>query len=167
MIEIVKGDLLDSKEKYIAHQCNCLTQNSAGTAKAIFDKYPYADTYTRRERLADGTNTNVDVPGTITILGNGQDQRYVINMYAQYYPGKSKYPKSTLDGIPVRRNYFHRCLLRVAKIEGLESIALPWRIGCNLAGGDWEWYLGTLTNFANYVDEKGVRVIIYRRDGDE
>ena len=167
MIEIVKGDLLDSKEKYIAHQCNCLTQDSAGAAKAIFDKYPYANTYARRVRLADGTNTNVDVPGTLAVMGNGQDQRYVLNMYSQYYPGKPKYPQSTLDGIPARRNYFHRCLLRVAKLPELESIAFPWRIGCNLAGGDWEWYLGTLTNFANYVGEKDVRVCVYRREGDE
>ena len=29
MIEIVTGDLLEAKEKYIAHQCNCLTENSA------------------------------------------------------------------------------------------------------------------------------------------
>lgn len=167
MIEIITGDLLEAKEKYIAHQCNCLTQNSAGTAKAIFDKFPYANTYERRVRLPDGTNSIIDTPGTIIIMGNGQDQRFVINMYAQYYPGKSKYPKSTLDGTPVRLDYFYKCLLRVAKIPDLESIAFPWRIGCNLGGGDWEHYLGTLTNFAQYVGEKDVKVKVYRRSGDE
>lgn len=167
MIEIITGDLLEAPEKYIAHQCNCLTQNSAGTAKAIFDKYPYANTYQRRERLPSGETSNIDVPGTIVILGNGQDQRYVINMYAQYYPGRSKYPKSSLDGIPVRQNYFYKCLLRIANLPDLESIAFPWRISCNLAGGDWEHTLGQINIFANYVGEKGVKVRIYRRRGDE
>jgi len=167
MIEIVTGDLLEATEKYIAHQCNCLTQNSAGTAKAIFDKFPHANTYERRVRLPDGTNSIVDVPGTIVILGNGQDQRYVINMYAQYYPGRPKYPKSSLDGLAVREKYFYRALLRVASLPDLESIAFPWRIGCNLGGGDWEHYLGTLTNFAQYVGEKDVKVRVYRREGDE
>lgn len=167
MIEIVQGDLLEATEKYIAHQCNCLTQNSAGTAKAIFDKYPYANTYACRERQPDGDTLNKGVPATIDIIGNGQDQRYVINMYAQYYPGKPKFPKSSLDGSGVRLDYFYKCLLRVAKIPNLESIAFPWRIGCNLGGGSWEHYLGTLTNFANYVGEKDVKVRVYRREGDE
>lgn len=160
MIEIVSGDLLDSTEKYIAHQCNCLSQNSAGAAKAIFDKYPHANTYAGR--------TEPDVMGTIKILGNGEDQRYVINMFAQHYPGKPKYPNSTKDGTATREFHFHRCLLRVAKIENLESIAFPWKIGCNLGGGNWEHYLGTLHNFAKYVgDQHGTIVRVYRRLGDE
>ena len=168
MIEIVAGDLLEAQEQYIAHQCNCLTQNSAGAAKAIFDKYPYANTYERRVKDADGQTTNIDVPGTIAIMGDGQEQRYVINMYAQYYPGRSKYPLSTLDGIPVRLSYFYKCLLRIAKLPGLESVAFPWRVGCNLGGGDWTHYLGMLTNFAQYVGDKyGVKVVIYKLPGDE
>jgi O-acetyl-ADP-ribose deacetylase (regulator of RNase III) len=159
-IEIVTGDLLNSKEKYIAHQCNCLTQNSAGTASAIFYKFPHSNTYAGR--------TEPDKPGHIQIMGNGEDRRYVINMFGQYYPGKPKYPNSSLDGQVVREKYFHQCLLRVAKIPNLESIAFPWRIGCNLGGGIWEHYLGTLTNFANYVKlTQGVKVLIYRREGDE
>lgn len=160
MIEIVRGDLLLAPEKYIAHQCNCLTQKSAGTAKAIFDKFPHADTYADR--------ANPDVMGTIKILGDGVDQRYVINMFAQYYPGRPKYPTSEKDGTQTRERCFHRCLLRVAKIPELESVAFPWKIGCNLGGGDWEHYLGTLTNFAKYVKEQyDTRVVIYQREGDE
>lgn len=156
-MEIVVGDLLDSKEKYIAHQCNCLTQRSAGTAKAIFDKYPHSNTYADRE--------NPDTLGTIKVLGNGENQRYVINMFAQYYPGKPKYPNSNLDGSIIREKYFHQCLLRVAKIQNLESIAFPWKIGCNLGGGIWEHYLGTLTYFAEYIEKnQGARVVIYRKD---
>ena len=70
-------------------------------------------------------------------------------------------------GIPAREKYFYRGLLRLAKLDDLESIAFPWRIGCGAAGGDWERYLGKITNFANYVAEKGVQVRIYRREGDE
>jgi O-acetyl-ADP-ribose deacetylase (regulator of RNase III) len=168
MIEIITGDLLEAKEKYITHQCNCLTQNSAGTAKAIFDKFPHANTYERRIRLLDGTNSIVDVPGTIVVLGDGKEQRYVINMYAQYYPGKPKYPLSTKDGSKAREKFFHQCLLRIAQLPNLESIAFPWKIGCNLGGGNWEYYLGTLTNFAKYVKEQqNARVVIYKREGDE
>lgn len=159
MIEIVSGDLLLASEKYIAHQCNCVTQASAGAAKAIFDKFPYSNTYVNRE--------TPDTMSTIKILGNGQNERYVINMFAQYYPGRSKYPNSTKDGIATREKAFHQCLLKIARISNLESIAFPWRIGCNLGGGNWEHYLGNLTIFANYVERMGVRVCVYKREGDE
>lgn len=156
MIDIITGDLLQATEKFIAHQCNCLSSNSSGIDKLIFDRFPHANTYAKR------INGETGKPGTIDILGNGSDQRQVINMYAQYYPGKSKYPNSIFDGIVARNNYFYRCLLRIAKIPSLESVAFPWRIGCNLGGGNWEHYLGNLTNFEKHVSGNGVKVSIYR-----
>jgi hypothetical protein len=51
-------------------------------------------------------------------------------------------------------------LLRVAQIPNLESVAFPWKIGCGAAGGIWEHYLVTLTNFANYIeDSQGAKVL--------
>lgn len=160
MIEIVTGDLFDSKEKYLCHQCNCVTNKAAHLAQSVFEHYPYADIYSAR--------TEPSKPGTIEIRGNGQDQRYVIALLGQYYPGKSKYPQSDLDGQWARKKYFYRSLLRVAQIPNLESVAFPWKIGCGAAGGIWEHYLVTLTNFANYIeDSQGAKVFIYRREGDE
>jgi O-acetyl-ADP-ribose deacetylase (regulator of RNase III) len=161
MIEIVTGDLLEAKEKYILHQTNCISNGgAAGIARAIFDKYPYADCYSSR--------TQTSIPGTIDICGNGADQRFIVNLHGQYYPGRAQYPLSSLDGLAAREKYFYRGLLRVAQLPNLESIGLNWRIGCGIAGGSWEHYLGTITNFANHVEEtQGAKVIIYRRDGDE
>lgn len=160
MIEIVSGNIFDSTEKYLAHQCNCVTQKAAHLSKDVFARYPYSDVYSSR--------TEPNKPGTIDIRGNGQDQRYVINMFGQFYPGKPKYPLSTKDGVLIREKYFHQCLLRIANISNLESIALPWRVGCGAAGGDWNHYLVTITNFANYVETtQGAKVKIYRREEDE
>lgn len=159
MIEIVSGDLFDAKEKYLCHQCNCVTQKSAHLSKDVFEKYPYADIYTGR--------TNPSTPGTIEIRGNGQDQRYVISLLGQYYPGRPKYPNSNKDGTETREKYFHQCLLRIARIPNLESVAFPWKIACGAAGGNWEHYLGNLTIFANYVERTGVCVRVYKREGDE
>lgn len=159
MIEIVSGDLFESKEKYLAHQCNCVSQKAAHLAFDVFEKHPYADIYTNR--------TVPNEPGTIDIRGNGQDQRLIINMLGQFYPGRPKYPSSNKDGTEVREKYFHQCLLRIARIPDLESIAFPWKIGCGAAGGSWERYLGNLTIFANYVERAGVQVRVYRREGDE
>ena len=160
MLEIVTGDIFEAKEKYLCHQTNCVTKKAAHLSKDVFEKYPYADIYTAR--------TEPDKPGHIIIRGNGLDQRYVVNVLGQYYPGHPKYPLSTLDGKRVREKYFYHALIRLAQVNNLESVAFPWRIGCGAAGGNWEHYLGIITNFADYIDEKqNARVVIYRREGDE
>lgn len=154
MIKIISGNLLDAREKYIAHQCNCLSKKSAGIAKFIFDKYPYSNTYFNR--------VEPDITGAIKILGNGLDKRYVINMFAQYYPGQPEYT-SNLDSVKAREKYFHQCLLKISKINNLESIAFPYGIGCGLAQGNWDYYLGTIENFAKHIyDTKKAITTIYR-----
>jgi O-acetyl-ADP-ribose deacetylase (regulator of RNase III) len=160
MIEIITGDLLEATEKYICHQTNCVSTGGAGgIARIIFDRFPYADCYTGR--------TENSLPGTLDIRGNGQDQRYVVNLHGQVYPGGITYPHSKLDGQEARRKHFYHGLLRLAKVPDLESVAFNWRIGCGIAGGVWEHYLGVLTNFADYVGKSNVKVSIYRREGDE
>ncbi len=154
-IKIVNGNLLESNEKYIAHICNCVTNRSASLAKDIFAKYPYADIYSNRVEPSK--------PGTIEVLGNGKDKRYIINMLGQYYPGISKYPNSNIDGIKAREKYFHQCLLRIAKISNIESIAFPFRVGCGIAGGNWDHYLVIIENFAKYIyDTQKAITLIYK-----
>lgn len=160
MLTIIQGNLFDSNEKFIVHCCNCVTINSVGITKDIFEKYPYANFYAER--------ITPDIPGTIVIRGNGKDQRYIIGLMGQYYPGKPKFSKSILDGVIVRKKYFHKALMAIAQIPNLESVAFNWRIGCNLAEKNWEYNLGTITNFSKYVDEKfGTKVAIYKLEGEE
>lgn len=155
MLEIINGNILDSRHKYIAHQTNCITQRSAHLAKSIFDKYPFADIYSER---AKGIR---DEPGTIVIRGNGKNKRFVINMLAQVYPGRVKFPNSTLDGFKAREIYFNRCLQHIAKIDNLDSVAFPYGIGCGAAGGNWNKYFKMLEEFADQVSEVA-RVSIYK-----
>jgi len=155
MIEIVSGNIFDSTEKYLCHQCNCVTKRAAHLSKDVFARYPYSDIYTGR--------VNPNQPGTIEIRGNGQDQRYIVNILGQYFPGNPKYPNSNLDGTKVREKYFHKALLALAKVPNLESVAMPVGIACGAAGGDWSHYLVTITNFAKYIYEtQGARVTLYR-----
>lgn len=133
------GNLLDSNAQYIAHQCNCISTGSAGLAKAIFSKFPYSDVYTDRKED--------DILGEIKICGNGKDQRYVINMFSQYYPGICKYPGGK-DSSEMREKAFQKCLNKISKIKGIRSIAFPHTIGCGLAGGLWANYEKMIENFA-------------------
>lgn len=143
-MEIIEGDLFETDAKYIAHQCNCVTNRPAHLSKKVFERYPYADIYTGRKEPSK--------PGSIVIRGNGKDKRYVINILGQYYPGKVKYPSSKLDGFEARKGYFYQGLRKIQEIQGLESIAFPYGIGCGAAGGDWDFYLSLIEKFSKHTE---------------
>jgi len=149
-VKIISGNIIDSDAQYIAHQCNCLTTYGAGTAKAIFDKFPYSDIYKTREFCSNWRKSRDKAP-SIVIRGNGEGERYVINMLAQIFPGKPKFTDG-IDCSEKRLKYFRECLISILKISGLKSIAFPYGIGCNLAGGDWEKYSDMLDGFSRYVN---------------
>lgn len=157
-IHLINGDIFMTGAQYICHQSNCIaTGQASGIAKLIFEKYPYADTYKDR--------TEKSIPGTIDVFGDGLFYRGIINMNAQFYPGKVNINPNGEDTEVNRKKWFHRCLLEIANIEKLTSVAFPDRIGCNLAGGDWVWYENKLTKFANYIEEKcNAEVLIYKKN---
>ena len=45
ILNIIDGNLLDAREKYICHQCNCLSKTSYGLSKSIANKFKWADIY--------------------------------------------------------------------------------------------------------------------------
>jgi O-acetyl-ADP-ribose deacetylase (regulator of RNase III) len=98
-----------------------------------------------------------DKMGTLSIKGNGEDQRYVINMFSQYYPGSPKYINDTAS---IREHYFIKCLEKIAQIDNLESIAFPEFIGC-LDGGNWVTYKEDIVLFDNLLTRLGKNVTIY------
>jgi len=140
-------DLLLSDAQHIAHQCNCTTRRARGLAETLFARFPHADTY---------SSGAVRVPGTITVAG-GQHLRSVVNLYAQRAPGRSS-DASGDDTAEARLGWFRECLRRVAELEGLESVAFPFRIGCGLGGGDWTAYKAELQAFADSLPEVDVVV---------
>jgi len=162
---LINGDLLESDAKYICHQCNCITTSSSGIAAAIFNKFPYSNIYTHRESyFIDQLPLEGEQPGDIVIKGNGKDERYIINMMGQLYPGGIKYQNSTKDGELARQRFFKDCLLKIMKIEDLESIAFPFKIGCGLADGNWDIYEKLIDTFAKVMNNKNVKTYIYKYD---
>lgn len=149
----VEGSLLDSTATFIAHQCNCISTEGKGLSDMIFKKYPYADVYKKRIGAGKDGKDARDKPGDIKIGGNGRENRYVINMFAQNYPGG---PKPNYDDDEKRLGWFKLCLNKILDLEQIPnliddktSIAFPSNIGCGLGGGCWESYREALDEFAN------------------
>jgi O-acetyl-ADP-ribose deacetylase (regulator of RNase III) len=150
-IQSIEGNILDSKADVIGQQCNCVTMgNGKGLAAQIFSRFPYADVYSKR------TEHNKSVPGTWTIHGNGQDERYILNLYTQYYPGGAKYNSDSED---LRLRWFQTALTGFFKTHPGKSLALPHGIGCGLAGGNWSLYERAIKEAAA---TSGAQIILYK-----
>lgn len=176
---VIEGDILVCRDNMIVHQLNCASFGPAGgVAKAIFEKYPYANVYTRR-----GVLRRFDNPAHVYIdydhrpIDPSNPGPIVVGLLSQVFPGyPQKLSKSGgLDDTEGRRvEYFKECLrVLAANIkQGLilgfgkgNTVAFPWKIGCGLAGGDWEVYLGLVHDFAATLPDNPVR--IYRLPGVE
>lgn len=130
MIKYVTGNLLEAEENLIGHQVNAQGVMGAGLAKQIRSKYPNVyDDYMAFCKMNPDKNT---LMGHTQFIEVGND-KYVASLFGQLNYGRQKmlythYPslKETLTE-----------LRDVADEHGL-SVALPFGLGCGLAGGDWE-----------------------------
>jgi hypothetical protein len=146
---IIHGDLLESKERVIAHQCNCTTKTSAGLAKALFTKYPYANFYSMFPRI----------PGQVVICGNCEGNPTILGMLAQRSPGGP----SSKETSSQREKWFEECLTAVGEwmLEEKHSrIAFPYGIGCGLAKGNFDTYMKMLKDFQ---EKYSLDVVVYER----
>ncbi|KAJ1444731.1 hypothetical protein M885DRAFT_552176 [Pelagophyceae sp. CCMP2097] len=156
-VRVVRGDLLAATEPVLVQQCNCTSKGARGLAKALFDRFPSADVYRQRSRHS--------TPGTLEsrqIAGG----RTLVALYAQRAPGLPR--RSGDDSAETRLAWFELSLDALAELldgrgEGAQrSVALPYNVGCGLAGGDWKLYSKTVDAFAR---DHGVDVTLYDLDG--
>jgi len=145
MIKIINGNILNADEDIIGHQVNTKGVMGAGLAKQIRNKYPLV--YANYKELC-GDNKYRSLLGTSQYV-DVQDKT-IVNMFAQDGYGTSKIQtdykalKLCLEGIiySVTTDY---CLLHN------KSVALPFGLGCGLAGGDWNKVYGIIDEvFSNY-----------------
>lgn len=151
MVTVVKGDLLESGELFIGHQTNCFTMG-AGLARQIREKYPMVG-----EAFKRFISTHKD---RSEILGKVQAVKIspyetVFNMFAQEYYGR--------DQQYTQYDQLMFCLLKVCDYIKKSSIdgrlALPYKIGCGLAGGDWNEVYNIIQRIS---DDTGVDIVLYK-----
>lgn len=135
MIKIVKGDILQASEDIIGHQVNCQGVMGAGLAKQIRNKYPHV--YDEYRKLCLSTENKYSLLGEIQIIKtdiNSMFGQRIVNIFAQYKYGRNKIQT---DYDALRSGLEKINALRQSKSMYNSSIALPYGIGCGLAGGDW------------------------------
>jgi hypothetical protein len=170
IVSEVAGDLLDAKEKFIAQQCNCLTVRSHGLSAVIATRFKWADPYSGRASVGGKRNCALpsarDAPGSVRVFSAPKDEKAsfkVLCLFAQWAPGKpgvfaKYYPRIHDDTYENRFKWFKECLKELDDNEDIDSpVALPYQIGCGLAGGDWSRY-------AKALEDAKTEFVIYNLD---
>lgn len=129
MIKEFVGDVLKSDERIVLHQVNCKGVMGAGIAKQIKEKYPevYADY--REFCLANNAMLRgMPLLGTIQDV-DCWDGRTIVNLFAQDGYGYNN----------CQTNYeaLKQCLQKVNDVCYGMTVAVPYKMSCELAGGDW------------------------------
>ncbi len=132
--DLLEIELLDNE--YIVHQCNATHNRAYGLSSALFKKYPKANIYSGKYK------TNNRDPGDIIIRDK------IINLIGQKHQGKP----SLDDTHDMRLNYFQNALQKISNIEGIKRVYLPYKIGCGLAGGNWDKYFNIIKEWSNDID---------------
>lgn len=137
MIKIVDGDLLQANVPLIAHQTNCLGVMGAGIAKAIKNKWP--DVYTQYKDFCKGFNYSRVLLGIAQLCKtNDNPIKYVVNLFGEYSYTESVAPYETRYTDYYALEQALLALKNDCMDSGIKEIGIPYKLGCGLAGGDWD-----------------------------
>jgi len=129
MMEIVKN-ILKVKKGLICHQVNCKGIMGGGLALSIKKKWSHVyNLYMQSHK--DG-KLKLGFTQIISVNRNGvnvHDWLYVANMCGQNMYGRG-YRYTDYDAL-------RTCFKGVADLDYIYPIYVPYKMGCGLAGGDW------------------------------
>jgi O-acetyl-ADP-ribose deacetylase (regulator of RNase III) len=104
----------------------------AGVAFAIAKKWP--EVYDADKQTPRGDYKKLGTIGVVKLKNPEKNIKYVINQYSQHTFGR--------DRRYTNYEAFYNCLVHIRetceKMEDVKTIGFPYKIGCNLAGGNWK-----------------------------
>ncbi|UGO50708.1 RNase III inhibitor [Bacillus phage vB_BanS_Sophrita] len=155
MIKIIDGDLLQAKEDIIGHQVNCMGVMGSGIALQVKKQHPKAfEIYKELVDEAKKEDSQRLLLGKALIVDS--NDKYIANLFGQYTYGSTG--QFTVMNA-VRNSLLH--LRRFAETHDL-TVALPFKLGSDRGGADWNEVLALIEQeFVGYED----KVTLYRYKG--
>lgn len=139
----VKGDavkaLLSNDVDLLMHVCNCQGSMGSGIAWQIKSEIPEAyRSYKHHQSVNNGV-----------ILGKISSGGKVINLHAQEFYGTDGKRYLDYEALASTLEQTNKCL---AKYPRETKIALPYLMGCDRAGGNWNIVSSMVDNIITEVD---------------
>lgn len=125
-MEIIDGNIFDCTENIIVHQTNCQGVMGHGIAAQIKARYP--EVFKGYYHYCK-TNKPEDILGECLIC-EADDGKFIANVFGQLNFG---------EGLQTDYERLEKGLTEVKNFAADKqlSVAIPYKIGCGLAHGDW------------------------------
>ena len=125
-INVIDADIFTCKEDIIVHQTNCQGVMGHGIAKQVKKKYP--EVFNGYYHYCK-TTIAPELLGTALIC-ECNDGKYIANIFGQLNYG---------EGLQTDYDMLEKGLKEVKQFadEHNLTVAIPYKIGCGLANGDW------------------------------
>lgn len=155
-MRLIEASILGATENVICHQVNCQGVMGSGLARQIYMVYPQV----KEGYIAycSKVANNQDLLGDV-LYTPIREHKYVANIFGQF-----DYNRRWESVGACYTNYvaLREGLRKVAnhcKFKGY-SVAIPYKLGCGLAGGDW----GVVSRIIE-EEMQGIPVTIYKFNG--
>ena len=130
MINYLNGDVLSSDADVILHQVNCKGKMGAGLALQVKKKYPFV--YKQYATFCSQAEDSSSLLGQTLIVPVSNEQS-IANLFAQDGYASYGFTTACLTDYKALR----KCLKHIGRKYKGKRVALPYLLGCGLAGGDW------------------------------
>jgi O-acetyl-ADP-ribose deacetylase (regulator of RNase III) len=145
--QIIIGDALKQGIPVI-HQVNCQGKMGSGITGQIRERFP--NVYTEYRKFCDvpGGNTS-QLLGKIQCVSTGNPEcPMVVNLFAQDMYG---YDGSRYTSYDAFYDGF-KAALKVLATGNYHRVAVPYKIGCALGGGDWNVVYAIIQSLAENME---------------
>ena len=153
------GNILECAERILVQQVNCMGVMGKGLALQIKNKWPavYIDYMNMTHKYKDKA-LNKMLLGTYLASGTkDMSDKIVLNIFGQYdYNHMSGLSKCHTDYMALTSAF-----KKINEEYNGQEIAFPYRFGCGLAGGDWDY-----VQYLMVTCMPNINIVIYTRKED-
>lgn len=153
MLKVYEGDILDRAVfpdvAVVCHQVNTKGVMGGGLALQIRQRYP--EVYEEYIKLCEGY-------GSDGLMGVCQGVRTKDGLYVANLFGQEGYGRGLQTDYRALRTSLEVVRANLDKFEG--KVAIPYNLGCGLAGGDWGLVRGILDEVFGETDQV---ILVWRK----
>lgn len=147
------GNILDADEEIICHQVNCKGTMGAGLALQIKKKWPQAYKSYKDACLATNSKRLLGLAQLVKCDGG----KIIANVFGQNGYGTEKV-HTDYDALQNGLRDVFEAVKYNPRYQGYR-ISIPYKIGCGLAGGNWDIVYKLIDDLSKYYQ---VDVIMYK-----
>ena len=143
MIKIINGNLFDTNAKFICHQVNCMGKMESGVALQVKQKFPHVYEEYKKIASQEMLGKVQIIPTKIEYLGNDcgsilipYTEQWICNLFGQNNYGYDGNQYTSIDALRKCFKYMNSRLFEKNNNYGAK-IAMPYKIGCDRGGADW------------------------------